>query len=264
MSVKNKFCANCGAAVEGKEFCPQCGAKQSFDAATPQETPSSPSDKVAHEPSSAATPQETPSSPSDKVSHEQSRGAMEHLNIAFNVAMNNPLVFLPAILSGIIGGIIGFISPLAMFAFLGTILWLINLVISYILSFASTDMSRDAYTKQPLDLGSSISYVFSRIVPFLIAAIFGMLLSITIVLIPVVILTFVIMVVDETEVFDALGKAFNVIKADLGDIIIVIIVAIVGFAVTSMIPLVSSLLYSILNVVIGLAFIDIYMNFKNR
>jgi hypothetical protein len=125
-------------------------------------------------------------------------------------------------------------------------------------------MSRDAYNKQPLDLGASISYVFSRIVPFLIAAIFGMLLSITIVLIPVVILTFVIMVVDETEVMDALGKAFNVIKADLGDIIIVIIVAIVGFAVTSIIPLVSSLLYSILNVVIGLAFIDIYMNFKNR
>jgi hypothetical protein len=71
------------------------------------------------------------------------------------------------------------------------------------------------------------------------------------------------MVVDETEVMDALGKAFNVIKADLGDIIVVIVVAIIGFAVTSMIPFVSSLLYSLLNVVIGLAFIDIYMNFKN-
>jgi hypothetical protein len=243
MSEKNKFCPNCGAAVEGKEFCPQCGAKQSFDAASPQETPSSPSDKVVH---------------------EQSRGAMEHLTIGFNVAMNNPLVFLPAILSGVIGGIIGYTSSLAMFVYLGSILWLINLVISYILNFASTDMSRDAYNKQPLDLGSSISYVFSRIVPFTIAAIIGMLLSITIVLIPVVILTFVVMVIDETEVFDALGKAFNVIKADLGDIIIVIIVAIIGFAVTSIVPLVSSLLYSILNVVIGLAFIDIYMNFKNR
>lgn len=115
-----------------------------------------------------------------------------------------------------------------------------------------------------LNLGASISYVFSRIAPFIIAAVFGVLLSITIVLIPVVILTFVIMVVDETDVMDALGKAFNVIKADLGDIIIVIIVAILGFAVTSMIPLVSSLLYSIVNVIIGLAFIDIYMNFKNN
>lgn len=243
MSEKNKFCPNCGAAVEGKEFCPQCGAKQSFDAASPQETPSSSSDKVVH---------------------EQNRVAMEHLTIGFNVAMNNPLVFLPPILSGVIGGIIGYTSSLAMFVYLGSVLWLINLVISYILNFASTDMSRDAYNKQPLDLGSSISYVFSRIVPFTIAAIIGMLLSITIVLIPVVILTFVIMVIDETEVFDALGKAFNVIKADLGDIIIVIIVAIIGFAVTSIVPMVSSLLYSILNVVIGLAFIDIYMNFKNR
>jgi uncharacterized membrane-anchored protein YitT (DUF2179 family) len=72
------------------------------------------------------------------------------------------------------------------------------------------------------------------------------------------------MVIDETDVLDAFGKAFNVIKADLGDILIVIIVAIIGFAITSVIPFVSSLLYSILNVVIGLAFIDIYMNFKNR
>jgi len=61
-----------------------------------------------------------------------------------------------------------------------------------------------------------------------------------------------------------LGKAFNVTKAELGDIIIVMIVAISGFAVTNVIPFVSSLLYSMLNVVIGLAFIDIYMNFKNR
>jgi hypothetical protein len=244
MSQKNKFCTNCGALVDGKEFCPQCGTKQSLDATTPQAAPSSPSDKVVH---------------------EQSRGAMEHLTIGFNVAMNNPLVFLPAILSGVIGGIIGFTSSAFFIGVTGSIiLGLINFVISFILGFASTDMSRDAYNKQPLDLGSSINYVFSRIVPFLIAAIFGGLLSLTVVFIPIVILSFVIMVFDETDVFDAFGKTFNVIRADLGDVLVVLLVAIVGLFITGYIPYVSSLLYSLLNVVLGLAFIDIYMNFKNR
>ena len=243
MSQKNKFCTMCGAEVDGKEFCPQCGAKQLIDDASPQ-APSS--------------------SPSEKIVREQSRGAMEHLTIGFNVAMNNPLVFLPAVLSGVIGAAIGYTSSTFLGSTGGTILGLISSIISFILGFAGTDMSRDAYNKQPLDLGSSISYVFSRIVPFLIAAIFGGLLSITIVLIPAVILTFVIMVIDETGVMDAFGKAFNVIKADLGDILIVLLVAIVGFFITGYIPFVSSLLYSVLNVVIGLAFIDIYVNFKNR
>jgi hypothetical protein len=244
MSQKNKFCTSCGAEVDGKEFCPQCGAKQLIDDASPQ-APSS--------------------SPSEKIVREQSRGAMEHLTIGFNVAMNNPLVFLPAVLSGVIGGIIGYTSSALFIGSAGgTILGLINSVISFILGFAATDMSRDAYNKQPLDLGSSISYVVSRIVPFLIAAIFGGLLSITIVFIPAVILTFVIMVIDETGVMDAFGKAFNVIKADLGDILIVLLVAIVGFFIIGYIPFVSSLIYSVLNVVIGLAFIDIYVNFKNR
>lgn len=136
MSEKNKFCTNCGAAVDGKEFCPQCGVKQSIYDATQQAVPDGSS---------------APGGPSENIVHEQKRGAMEHLTIAFNVAMSNPLVFLPAILSGIIGGVIGYFSPLAIFAFLWLILQLLNLVISYVLSFASTDMSRDAYNKQPVE-----------------------------------------------------------------------------------------------------------------
>ena len=124
-------------------------------------------------------------------------------------------------------------------------------------------MSRDAYNKQSLDLGQSIGYVFKRIIPFFIASIIGALLSITIVLIPAVSLAFVIMVIDETGIMDAFSKAFKVIFADLGDIIIVLIVSILGFFVIGYIPYISTLVYSILNVIIGLAFIDIYINYKN-
>jgi hypothetical protein len=172
------------------------------------------------------------------------------------------LVFLPAVLSGIIGLLVGTTQPLlGSYGFV--ILQLLSALISFILSFASTDMSRDAYNKQPLNLGESIGYVFKRFVPFLIASIFGALLSLTIVFIPAVTLTFVIMVIDETGIMDAFSKAFKVLFADIMDIIIVLIVAIVGFFITGYIPYLSTLLYSVLNVIIGLAFIDIYVNYKN-
>jgi hypothetical protein len=71
------------------------------------------------------------------------------------------------------------------------------------------------------------------------------------------------MVIDETGIMDAFSKAFKVLFADIMDIIIVLIVAIVGFFITGYIPYLSTLLYSVLNVIIGLAFIDIYVNYKN-
>jgi hypothetical protein len=71
------------------------------------------------------------------------------------------------------------------------------------------------------------------------------------------------MVLDETGIMDAFSKAFKVLFADIMDIAIVVVVAIVGFFITGYIPYISTLLYSALNVIIGLAFIDIYVNYKN-
>jgi hypothetical protein len=72
------------------------------------------------------------------------------------------------------------------------------------------------------------------------------------------------MVIDETGIMDAFTKAFNVIKADIVDIIIVLVVSIAGSFVIGYIPFISTLVNAALNVVIGLAFIDIYMNYKNK
>ena len=243
--MKEKFCTNCGTAVEeGKSFCTKCGNNIIQDV------------DIQASPVIEST---------EKKVHEESRGAMQHLTLGFNVALNNPMVFLPAILSGVISLILSYsYNSTSTLGTLVMILGLVGTVISFILSFASIDMSRDAYDKQPLNLASSISYVFKRIVPFLLASIFGALLSITIVLIPAVILTFVIMVIDETGIMDAFTKAFNVIKADIVDIIIVLVVSIAGSFVIGYIPFISTLVNAALNVVIGLAFIDIYMNYKNK
>jgi hypothetical protein len=247
MSKVTKYCPNCGAVIdESKPFCPQCGNKIGAQATSP--------------PPGTFTP--TPAVTPVNIPHEQKRGAVEHLTIGYSVAIGNPLVFLPAAISGIISLLVG-----ATNTFVGSsgliILQLISALVSFILSFASTDMSRDAYNKQPLDLGQSIAYVFKRFLPFLIAAILGAILSLTIVFIPIVTLTFVIMVIDETGIMDAFTKAFKVLFADIGDIIIVLVVAIIGFFITGYIPYISTLVYSVLNVVIGLAFIDIYVNYKN-
>lgn len=240
-----KYCPKCGVAVEdGLLFCPQCGNNLKQIDSEPV------TQKIGN---------------SDNIVHEESRGAVEHLTIGYNVALSNPMVFVPTLLSGIIGVLVSYtLNTLNFPGALSTILGLSSTIISFILGFASLDMSRDAYYKQILDISASINYVIGRLLPFLLASIFGALLSFTIVLYPVAILTFVIMVIDETGIMDAFSKAFNVLKADLKDIIIVVIVSWVGSFVIGYIPFVSTLLSSAFTVIIGLAFIDIYVNYKNK
>jgi hypothetical protein len=200
------------------------------------------------------------------------KGAGDHLSTGFNVSFEKPLVFLPTIIGGVLGAIISFFSSsgsygfvpssIQGFLFAGGILSLISSFIIYILTFASIDMSRDAYFNQPLDLSSSISYVLSRFLTFFLGSILGVLMSITIILIPVVSLMFVIIVMDETGVTDALSSAFKVLGYDLGDVIIIIIVSIIGSLILGLIPVVGSLLNSALSVIISLAFIDLYYSYK--
>lgn len=240
-----KYCPNCGSPVdEDKSFCPQCGTNLS----TYESTGETESTKSYKDPNQG-----------------RSKLAADHLTSGYNIALGQPFVFIPSILSGIIGILISYsLRSISLVSTLSLILGLLSSIISFILSFASTDMSRDAYYKQALDLGQSIEYVVGRFFEFLIAAIIGGLLSITIILIPVVVFMFVIMVIDETSFTDALSKAFNVIRADLADVIIIIIVSLVGSLVLSYVPFFSTFLNSMLNVVIGLAFIDVYVSYKNR
>jgi hypothetical protein len=240
-----KYCPNCGTPVdEDKSFCPQCGTNiKTYESANEVES------KDSYE----------------NTNQVKSKLAADHLKSGYTIALDQPFVFIPSILSGIIGILISYgLRSINLDSSLSLILGLSSSLISFILSFASTDMSRDAYYRQTLDLGQSIEYVVGRFLEFLIAAVVGVLLSITIILIPVVVFMFVIMVIDETSFTDALSKAFNVIRADLADVIIIIIVSLVGSFIISYVPFFSTFLNSMLNVVIGIAFIDVYVTYQNR
>ena len=233
MSEKKKVCPECGSEIiEGSRFCTNCGASL---------------DPVEGEPSAAG---------------ERKRSYVEHLTIGFNVAASQPMVFVPAVLAGVIGALI-YWATMGSMGFTATLLSIAASIIAFVLNFASIDMSRDAYMNEPLDLGESVNYVTGRFVDFIVAAIVGGLMSVTIILIPLVLLMFVVMVMDETGLTDAISKSLDVLRADLGDVLLILLVSIVGSFVISYVPYVSNLLDAALNVVVGLAFIDLYANYKS-
>jgi hypothetical protein len=242
----SKFCYNCGNEIEaGTKFCPHCGANQlEFD-----------SDQT--------------STREEQSFYDIPRGAdkraLDHITIGYQVAFEQPMVFLPPIISGLLGAITSYgLSNIGFGEFSSMLIGLILSIFSFILNFASIDMSRDAYYKQPLDLMESVGYTASRFFVFFLAAIFGGLLSITIVLIPVVLFMFVIMVMDETGIMDAFQKALSLIRSDLMDVLAIIVISIVASLVISFIPYISTLLNAVINVILGIAYIDIYATFKKR
>jgi len=253
------YCPKCGKEVSDDDtFCPHCG-------------------EILKKAEGAAAPQAAAAS--------SRQGAIENLTFAFNLASKKPMVFVPALIGSVISiilsalisiwlgayasqivfGTLGGPQDLSGFmslAILSGIVGLVGAIISYILLIASIDMSRDAYLNTPLNLAESINYVFGRIGIFILATIIGAILSITIILIPVVLLMFVIMVVDETGIGNSISKAFGVLGKRLGDVLILLVISIVGGLVLGFIPYIGSLLEAVLNVVIGLAFIDLYFTYK--
>ena len=233
MSEEKVFCPQCGnEIIEGSKFCTTCGARI---------------DSNEEEPTAGG---------------DRQRSYVEHLTVGFNVAASQPMVFVPAVLAGVIGAVIYWTTTGSM-GYTAALLSIAASIIAFVLNFASIDMSRDAYQEEALDLGESVSYVTGRIVDFIVAAIVGGLMSVTIILIPVVILMFVIMVMDETGITDAISKSLDVLRADLGDVLLILLVSIIGSFVISYVPFVSTLLDAALNVVVSLAFIDLYANYKS-
>lgn len=220
------YCVSCGKEIEeGTELCPHCGKN--------------------------VTTGRRVRRPRDDFG----TGITGNLNLAFNLALSKPMVFVPAVLSGLISAVLDNVGETIV---LGVILSLVVAAISFLLNFASIDMSRDAYVGDSLDLMGSVNYVLERFMTFLVASIVGAVMSITVILIPVALLMFVIIVMDETGIGDAVSEAFGVVGRNLGDMLVLFVISVLGFILLAFVPLAGGLLNSCFGVVLNLALMDLY------
>jgi len=247
------FCRNCGKEIGAEaRFCPHCGAGVVEERGKGLELPSRP---------------------------VQTASAMSAIQKGLDIVSAKPVVLVPALLGAVFSAIFSFIAtfwfapaswwywsydPAALgFMAIGSLLGLIGGIVAFVMSFASLDMSRNAYLDRELDVSNSVSYVLKRLVTFILASIVGAILSITLILFPVAILMFVIIVVDETGISAAISRSLRVLGSRLGDVLILLILSIVGNFVIGLIPVVGPLIGAVFNVLVGLAFIDIYNNYKS-
>lgn len=206
------------------------------------------------------------------------------LSRAYEIISSQPQVLYPALIGAAIPFLVGLAQllvlpgfgygfPSLFFgfhpAFLGLVLLfalagLIGLVVMFVMSFASIEMSRRAYLGEATSVSESVSYVLDRIGTIVVAAIVGGILSVTVVLIPVVILMFVVIVVEETGISDALSKSFEVAGERLGPVVILAVVAIVGGGILNLIPIIGSLILAAWYVLIGLSFMHIYFDYRGQ
>ena len=264
------FCPNCGKeAPEEASFCERCGER----------IPDLRSEGVGVE--------WTPSR----------RGLANHLRAAFGLLRANPVVFVPEVVGAIvtmalsrIWGVVGrptgmldlwddYLSPDwgvitvangypdvppefwgTLFQYMvGGFFFLIALeIVSNLFTFATIDMARNAYLENDLSLERTAGYVRSRLGVFLVAGVVSLLLQLTFVLIPLSILFFMVLVVEDTGIRAALSKGFRLGIDNFGTVTGLIILWIVSFLVFGMIPYVSEITRAIPGVVLYVALIDLY------
>ncbi len=196
---------------------------------------------------------------------------------AADFCSNNPVVFVPPVLSGIISAIIyvilgvsafgmfrGFkpaqVGPIgpgvptpSLYGFLAitALASIIVMVISLVFNGWTIAMVKHGVEENFIDLNSSFSYTLSKLAPLLVASILvGLIIGIGLVLcvIPGIIaaillaLTLQAVVVDDYGAVEALSISYNVVKKNFFEVLIVIIVQFVVAAILGMIPYVGAIL----------------------
>ena len=243
-----RFCRSCGKEIGAEvRFCPDCGTAVGDFGEKEFGLPSQPAQRVT---------------------------ALSAIRRGLDIVSGKPVVLVPAVLGAVVSAVLSFwyvplgwrywsYDPevLGLMAF-GGLLSLIGGIVGFVMNFASLDMSRNAYLGRDLDVSKSVNYVLRRLFTFIVASIVGALLSVTLVLFPVAILMFVIIVVDETGISAAVSRALRVLGDRLGDVLVLLVIAIVGNIVIGVVPVVGPLLSAAFSVLVGLAFIDIYHSYK--
>ena len=142
---------------------------------------------------------------------------------------------------------------------IGGFLFLIVLdMVSKLFTFATLDMARDAYLENDVDLGTTAGYVRSRIGLFIVAALVGLLVQATFILIPLSILFFVVLVVEDIGIRASFSKGFKLGIENFGTVTGLMALWVVSFILFDMVPYVSEVARAIPGVVLYVALIDLH------
>jgi hypothetical protein len=264
------FCPNCGKeAPEEATFCRRCGER----------IPDLKAEGVGVEWTSPR------------------RGLVNHLRAALALLKEKPIIFVPEVVGAIVSivltrlwGLVGRptgmldlwdeylgrdwgvitvadsypdISPdllgsLFQYMVGGLLIVLVIDLISKLFTFTTIDLARDAYLENDVCLRRSARYMRSRIGLFIVAAFVGLLVQVTFVLIPLSILFFVVLVVEDTGIRASLSKGFKLGIENFGTVTGLMVLWIVSFILLDMIPYVSEVARAIPGVILYVALIDLH------
>ena len=225
------------------------------------------------------------------------KGLVNHISFSFRFILTHPIILIPEFLAGIVTygmrellgmagkslnigdyilkqlGVNGTrITTISDVPDISPLFWILPIIVILILlliggvsglfSFTTYHMAWNGYRNEKIDLGSSSRYTFSRVGKFFIASIIANLFSLTVILLPAAMFMYGIMVVENTGIRNGLSGGFKLsldkIGASVGLAVLFLILAI--FLRT--VPYVGEFLVFIPTVIIEIASLDLYMNYK--
>jgi len=226
------------------------------------------------------------------------KGLVNHLKFSFKFIKTHPIIFIPEFLAGIVTygmrELFGMAGKslnigdyiLKQFGVNGTrittisdvpdippIFWILPFIVILILllisgvsglfSFTTYHMAWNGYRNEKIDLRSSSRYTLSHVGKFFIASIIANLFALTIILLPAAMFMYGIMIVENTGIRNGLSGGFKLSLDKIGAsaglaVLYFIILAIIVRTV----PYVGNFLVFIPVVIIEIASLDLYMNYK--
>jgi len=225
------------------------------------------------------------------------KGLGNHLRFSFNFIRKHPIILLPEFLAGLVSyglrrilGMVGEslnirdfilkqlgvngtrITAVSDIPDISPLFWILPIIIIIILllisgvsglfSFTTFHMVWDGHRTGNVEIGSSSRYTLSRIGKFFIASIIASLFSLTIILLPAAMFMYGIMVIENTGIRNGLSEGFklslNKIGASAGLVILFLILTLLSEAI----PYVGEFLAFIPAVIVEIASLDLYMNYK--
>jgi hypothetical protein len=225
------------------------------------------------------------------------KGLGNHLGAALGLLRAKPIIFVPEVVGAVVsmaltwlwgvvgtppgmldlwddyvGGDLGFISvaygspdipPDFWGSFyqyvVGNLLFIVVLaLISTLFTLATIDVARNAYMESEVGLGRSVGYIRSRIGLFIVASFVGFLVQATFILIPLSILYFVVLVVEDTGIRAALSKGFRLGIDNFATVTGLMILWIISYFLFNMVPYVSGVTRAIPGAILLVALIDLH------